>query len=44
MYAVSQAMPLEQPAEQTKQQILDLVRDFTVETTPGSAAKIAPGP
>mgnify|MGYP002624191189 CR=1 FL=1 len=41
MYAVSQAMPLEQPAEQTKQQILDLVRDFTVETTPGSAAKIA---
>lgn len=41
MYAVSQAMPLDQPADQTKQQILDLVRDFTVETTPGSAAKIA---
>ncbi len=41
MYAVSQAMPLDQPADQIKQQILDLVRDFTVETTPGSAAKIA---
>ncbi len=40
MYAVNKAMQLDPAAEQTKQQILDLVRDFTVETTPGSAAKI----
>ncbi|MEQ8354539.1 MAG: methylenetetrahydrofolate reductase [Kiloniellaceae bacterium] len=40
MYAVSKAMPLDQNAEQIKQQVLDLVRDFTVETTPGSALKI----
>ena len=41
MYAVSKAMPLDQSADQTRQQILDLVQDFSVETTPGSAAKIA---
>src|SRR3546814_20257317 len=40
MYAVSKAMPLDATAEESKQQILDLVRDFTLETTPGSAAKI----
>src|SRR3546814_1965868 len=40
MYAVSKAMPLDVTAEESKQQILDLVRDFTLETTPGSAAKI----
>ncbi|MEO3430612.1 metFprotein [Pelagibius sp. CAU 1746] len=39
MYAVSKAMPLDLSAEQTKQQILDLMQGFTVETTPGSAAK-----
>src|SRR3546814_16807753 len=33
-------MPLDVTAEQTRQQILDLVEGFTVETTPGSAAKI----
>jgi len=36
MYAVNKAMQLDPAAEQTKQQILDLVRDFTVETTPAS--------
>lgn len=41
MYAVSKAMPLDVTADETKQQIIDLVQDFTVETTPGSAAKIA---
>jgi methylenetetrahydrofolate reductase (NADPH) len=41
MYAVSKAMPLDHTAGQARQQILDLVRDFTVETTPGSAIKIA---
>lgn len=40
MYAVSKAMPLDVTAEQTRQQILDLVQGFTIETTPGSAAKI----
>src|SRR3546814_17368256 len=40
MYAVSKAMPLDVTAEQTRQQILDLVEGFTVATTPGSAAKI----
>lgn len=40
MYAVSKAMPLDATADETKQQIVDLVQDFTVETTPGSAAKI----
>src|SRR3546814_3662824 len=33
MYAVSKAMPLDATAEESKQQILDLVRDFTLETT-----------
>ncbi len=41
MYAVSNAEPVDRAAEQAKQQVLDLVRDFTIETTPGSAAKIA---
>src|SRR3546814_8282059 len=40
MYAVSKAMHLDVTAEQTRQQTLDLVEGFTVETTPGSAAKI----
>jgi 5,10-methylenetetrahydrofolate reductase len=40
MYAVSKAVPLDETPEQTRQQILDLVEGFTVETTPGSAAKI----
>src|SRR3546814_14433548 len=38
MYAVSKAMPPDVTAEQTRQQILDLVEGFTVATTPGSAA------
>jgi methylenetetrahydrofolate reductase (NADPH) len=41
MYAVSKAMPIDQSADEARQQVLDLVEGFTVETTPGSAAKIA---
>ena len=41
MFAVSNANTVDRAAEETRQQIVDLMQDFTVETTPGSAAKIA---
>jgi hypothetical protein len=36
---MSQAAPIA-PSEDPKQWVVDFARDFTVETTPGSAAKI----
>ena len=41
MFAVSNANTVDRAAEETRRQIVDLMQDFTVETTPGSAAKIA---
>ncbi len=41
MFAVSKADTVDPVVEETRQQIIDLVQDFTIETTPGSAAKIA---
>ena len=41
MFAVSNANTVDPVVEETRQQIIDLVQDFTIETTPGSAAKIA---
>ena len=40
MFAVSKADTVDPVVEETRQQIIDLVQDFTIETTPGSAAKI----
>ncbi len=41
MFAVSKADAVDLAAEETRHQIVDLMQDFTIETTPGSAAKIA---
>ena len=41
MFAVSKADAVDLAAEETRHQIIDLMQDFTIETTPGSAAKIA---
>ncbi len=40
MFAVSKAETVDPLVEDPRQQIIDLVQGFTVETTPGSAAKI----
>ena len=40
MFAVSEADVMDPVVEETRQQIIDLVQDFTIETTPGSATKI----
>ncbi|NIA68933.1 metFprotein [Pelagibius litoralis] len=40
MFAVSKADAVDTAAEETRQQIIDLLQGFTIETTPGSAAKI----
>ena len=40
MFAVSKAETIDPLVEETRRQIVDLVQGFTIETTPGSAAKI----
>lgn len=40
MFAVSKVDAVDTAIEKTRQQVIDLVADFTIETTPGSAAKI----
>ncbi len=40
MFAVSNADTVDSATEETRRQIIDLMQDFTIETTPGSAAKI----